>query len=205
MEREALKKEKDAISKERLNEVKAEIGIMKSDLNQQTSIWEKEKLRINDIQTLKGKIDELNSQAEQVQREGDYQTSAKIRYSDIPEMEKQIESLNKFTENQFIRQEVETEDIADIVAKWTNIPVIKIVSGEQEKLLNLEEQLKKRVVGQDEAVSRVSDVIRMSKMGVTDQNRPIGSFLFFGNTGIGKTELAKSLAEVLFDDEIYHF
>ena len=202
VEREALKKEKDIQSKKRLKEVKTEIGKLKSELEKQIFIWEKEKSLVNNLQILKGKIDELNSQAEQVQRDGDYQASAKIRYSDVPEIEKQIENLNKsLTENQFIKQEVETEDIADIVAKWTNIPVTKIVSGEQEKLLHFEEQIKSRIVGQDEAVSRVSDVIRMSKMGVTDQNRPIGSFLFFGNTGVGKTELAKSLAEVLFDDE----
>ena len=140
-----------------------------------------------------------------VQRNGDYQTSAKIRYSDIPEIEKKINSLNKLLiKNQFLKQEVNPEDIADIVAKWTNIPVTRIISGEQEKLLNLEEILKKRVVGQDEAVSRVSDVIRMSKMGVTDRGRPLGSFLFFGSTGVGKTELAKTLAETLFYDELIY-
>jgi ATP-dependent Clp protease ATP-binding subunit ClpB len=202
IEREALKKEKDAKSKKRLKEVKVEIGNLKKELEKQTAIWEKEKSLVNDIQVLKEKIDRNTSEAEQAQRDGDYQASAKIRYSDIPEIEKQIETLNEsLTDNQFLKQEVETEDIADIVAKWTGVPVTKIISGEQEKLLHLEEQLKRRVMGQNEAVSRVSDVIRMSKMGVTDQDRPIGSFLFFGNTGVGKTELAKSLAEVLFDDE----
>ncbi len=202
VEREAMKREKDVKSKERLKAVKVEIGNLKKELEQQTAIWEKEKSLVNDIQALKEKIDQLNSQAEKAQRDGDYQASAKIRYSDIPEIEKQLEALNEsLTDNQFLKQEVETEDIADIVSKWTHIPVTKIISGEQEKLLHLEEQLMQRVVGQDEAVSRVSDIIRMSKMGVTDEDRPLGSFLFFGGTGVGKTELAKSLAETLFDDE----
>ena len=202
VEREAMKREQDVKSKERLKAVKVEIGNLKKELEQQTAIWEKEKSLVNDIQALKEKIDQLNSQAEKAQRDGDYQASAKIRYSDIPESEKQLETLNEsLTDNQFLKQEVETEDIADIVSKWTHIPVTKIISGEQEKLLHLEEQLMQRVVGQDEAVSRVSDIIRMSKMGVTDEDRPLGSFLFFGGTGVGKTELAKSLAEVLFDDE----
>ena len=202
VEREAMKREQDLKSKERLKAVKVEIGNLKKELEQQTAIWENEKALVNDIQALKEKIDQLNSQAEQAQRDGDYQASAKIRYSDIPEIEKQIEALNEsLTDNQFLKQEVETEDIADIVSKWTHIPVTKIISGEQEKLLHLEEQLMQRVVGQDEAVSRVSDIIRMSKMGVTDEDRPLGSFLFFGGTGVGKTELAKSLAETLFDDE----
>ncbi len=202
VEREAMKREQDVKSKERLKAVKVEIGNLKKELEQQTAIWEKEKSLVNDIQALKEKIDQLNRQAEKAQRDGDYQASAKIRYSDIPEIEKQLEALNEsLTDNQFLKQEVETEDIADIVSKWTHIPVTKIISGEQEKLLHLEEQLMQRVVGQDEAVSRVSDIIRMSKMGVTDEDRPLGSFLFFGGTGVGKTELAKSLAEVLFDDE----
>ncbi len=202
VEREAMKREQDVKSKERLKAVKVEIGNLKKELEQQTAIWEKEKSLVNDIQALKEKIDQLNRQAEKAQRDGDYQASAKIRYSDIPEIEKQLEALNEsLTDNQFLKQEVETEDIADIVSKWTHIPVTKIISGEQEKLLHLEEQLMQRVVGQDEAVSRVSDIIRMSKMGVTDEDRPLGSFLFFGGTGVGKTELAKSLAETLFDDE----
>ncbi len=202
VEREALKKEKDTKSKERLKVVKVEIGKLKKELEKQMAIWEKEKSLVNDIQALKEKIDQMNSKAEQAQRDGDYQNSAKIRYSDIPEIEKQIEALNEsLTDNQFLKQEVETEDIADIVAKWTGVPVTKIISGEQEKLLHLEDELKQRVIGQNETVSRVSDVIRMSKMGVTDQDRPLGSFLFFGGTGVGKTELAKSLAETLFDDE----
>mgnify|MGYP000432694972 CR=1 FL=1 len=160
------------------------------------------KALVNDIQALKEKIDRNTSEAEQAQRDGDYQASAKIRYSDIPEIEKQIKILNEsLTDNQFLKQEVETEDIADILAKWTGVPVTKIISGEQEKLLHLEDELKQRVIGQDEALSRVSDVIRMSKMGLTDQDRPLGSFLFFGGTGVGKTELSKSLTEVLFDDE----
>ena len=171
-------------------------------MDEEVSVWVQEKTVVNEIKAQKEKIDELSSRAEKSQREGDYQTSAKIQYSKIPEIEKKLEKLNlSLKNNQFLKLEVDSEDIADIVAKWTGIPVTRIISGDKEKLLHLEEQLQKRVVGQDEAISRVSDVIRMSKMGVTDQEHPIGSFLLFGNTGVGKTELAKSLAEELFDDE----
>ena len=202
IEREALLKEKDAHSKERLNYVKDEIRTLKITLDEQIGIWKTEKSVVNAVQTLKEQIDELSSQAEKSQREGEYQTSAKIQYSEIPENKKKLDKLKQsLNNNRFLKLEVDTEDIAEIVAKWTGIPVTSIISGEKEKLLHLEEQLQKRVVGQNEALSRVSDVIRMSKMGVTDQERPLGSFLCFGNTGIGKTELAKSLAEVLFDDE----
>ena len=140
--------------------------------------------------------------AEKAQREGNYQHSAKIQYSEIPTIEKTLNRLHKSIEhNRYLKLEVTTEDIADIVSKWTGIPLTKLISGEKEKLLLLEKQLQKRIVGQNEAVSRVSDTIRMSKLGITDQTRPLGSFLFLGSTGIGKTELAKSLAEILFDDE----
>ncbi len=202
IEKESLKKEKDANSKARLNNVIDEIVKLKKTLDKNLSIWEKEKSIVNDIQILKGKIDKLRSQANISQREGDYQVSAKIQYSEIPKIEKKLVDLNQsLKNNRFLKLEVDTEDIAEIVAKWTGIPVTRIISGEKEKLLHLEEELQKRVVGQDKTLSRVSDVIRMSKMGVTDQNRPIGSFLFFGSTGVGKTKLAKSLAELLFDDE----
>ena len=117
-------------------------------------------------------------------------------------MKKKVDQLNQsLNNNHFLKLEVDTENIAEVVAKWTGIPITRIISGDKEKLLNLEKRLNKMVVGQDNAVSRVSDVIRMSKMGITDEDRPQGSFLFFGNTGVGKTELAKSIAEVLFDDK----
>ncbi len=202
IEREALKKEKDKRSKERLDKVKSEIAELKKKLAELTKIWEDEKAVVSQIQILKEKLDLLNTQAEASQREGDYQSAAKIQYSEIPAIEKQLEGKNGILENsKLLKLEVGTEDIAEIVSKWTGIPVTKMLSGEKEKLLHLEEELQKRVVGQDKAVQRVSDVIRMSKLGVTDQSRPLGSFLFMGNTGVGKTELGKTLAEALFDDE----
>jgi ATP-dependent Clp protease ATP-binding subunit ClpB len=202
IEREALKKEKDSRSRERLTEVKQEIESLKQELQALNKIWEQEKARVARVQALKEKIEQLTLQSERAQREGDYQTSAKILYNDIPQLEKEIEKENEaLANNRFLKLEVGTEDIAEIVSKWTGIPVTKMLEGEKEKLLHLEEQLSRRVIGQDEAIRKVADVIRMSKMGVTDQNRPLGSFLFTGNTGVGKTELAKTLAEALFDDE----
>jgi ATP-dependent Clp protease ATP-binding subunit ClpB len=202
IEREALKKEKDKRSKERLDVVKTEIQALKPELTGLTKIWEEEKSVVGMVQIIKEKLDGLNTQAEASQRDGDYQTAAKIQYSEIPKLEKELEDKNKILENsKFLKLEVGTDDIAEIVSKWTGIPVAKMLSGEKEKLLELENQLQKRIIGQDEAVRMVSDVIRMSKLGVTDQTRPLGSFLFMGNTGVGKTELGKTLAEALFDDE----
>ncbi len=202
VEREALKKEKDARSKERLVAVKSEIKALRAKLDNLLGVWENEKLKVADVKSIKEEIDDLNTRAERAQREGDYQTTAKIRYKDIPEAEKELKTMeDKLADNQFVKLEVDTEDIADIVSKWTGIPVQKMLSGEKQKLLTLEDALHRRVKGQDEAIRYVADVIRMSKMGVTDQDRPTGSFLFMGNTGVGKTELAKALAETLFDDE----
>ncbi|NOZ07876.1 MAG: AAA domain-containing protein [FCB group bacterium] len=202
VEREALKKEKDKRSKERLVHVKTEIKDLRNKLSDLMKVWEDEKRKVADVNRIKEQIDELNTRAERAQREGDFQTTAKIKYSDIPEAEKELKVMEeKLTDNRFVKLEVDTEDIADIVSKWTGIPVQKMLSGDKEKLLTLEDALHRRVKGQDEAIRYVADVIRMSKMGVTDQDRPTGSFLFMGNTGVGKTELAKTLAETLFDDE----
>ena len=202
VEREALKKEKDTRSRERLIEVKKEITSLKSRLGELNTVWKKEKEIVSRLQSLKEKMDMLNSQSERAQREGDLQKAAKIQYNDIPQLEKEIEGVNQIIENnQFLKLEVNTEDIADIVEKWTGIPTTKMLAGEKEKLLHLEKQLSKRVIGQKGAVNRVADIIRMSKVGITDQEKPLGSFLFMGSTGVGKTELAKTLAETLFDDE----
>ncbi len=202
VEKEALKKEKDVTSKNRYTALNKEIEILTSDLDQHSKIWEKEKSLNNEIQVIKEKIDLLNLQSETSQRKGDYQQSAKIRYDDIPTLEKQLNNyMDKMKDNRFIKQCVESEDIAEIVSKWTGIPLTRILSGEKEKLLHLEDLLAQKVIGQELAIKSVSDVIRMSKMGVVNEDKPIGSFLFFGNTGVGKTELAKSLAHVLFDDE----
>lgn len=202
IEREALKKEKDKRSKERLIEVKTKIDSLKKVLGELTKIWEDEKLIVGEIQSLREKLEGLNTQAEASQREGDYQSAARMLYDEIPKLEKVLAEKNAILEDsKFLKLEVGVEDIAEIVSKWTGIPVTKMLSGEKEKLLELEAQLQNRVVGQDEAVERVADVIRMSKLGITDRDRPLGSFLFMGNTGVGKTELGKTLAEALFDDE----
>ena len=202
VEREALKKEKDSISKNRLNVVKSEINQINKKLEKDLAVWEKEKLNIQEFQGLKEQLEKTKNNLDIAQRNQDYQSAAKIQYSDIPELEKKMETMSaNIKNNHFIKLEVDPDDIAEVVSKWTGIPVTKLISGEKEKLLNLESKLRNRVKGQEEALKLTSDVIRMSKMGVSDEHRPIGSFLFMGNTGVGKTELAKSLAESLFDDE----
>ena len=202
VEREALKKEKDSISKNRLDVVKSEINQINKKLEKDLAVWEKEKLKIQEFQGLKEQLEKTKNNLDIAQRNQDYQGAAKIQYSDIPELEKKMETMSaNIKNNHFIKLEVDPDDIAEIVSKWTGIPVTKLISGEKEKLLNLESKLRNRVKGQEEALKLTSDVIRMSKMGVSDEHRPIGSFLFMGNTGVGKTELAKSLAESLFDDE----
>ena len=202
VEREALKKEKDSMSKDRLNVVQSEINQINKKLEKDLAVWEKEKLNIQEFQGLKEQLEKTKNNLDIAQRNQDYQGAAKIQYSDIPELEKKMETMSaNIKNNHFIKLEVDPDDIAEIVSKWTGIPVTKLISGEKEKLLNLESKLRNRVKGQEEALKLTSDVIRMSKMGVSDEHRPIGSFLFMGNTGVGKTELAKSLAESLFDDE----
>ncbi|MCF7822614.1 MAG: AAA family ATPase [Candidatus Marinimicrobia bacterium] len=202
IERESLKREKDQRSKTRLIEAQEEIKELKLKLDKLNNVWNQEKETAAKIQVLKGNLDTLTHKAEQASRDGDYQASAKIQYNDIPQLEQQIEALNlQLADSQFLKLEVSSEDIAEIVAKWTGIPVSRMLQGEQEKLLEMESLLRKRVLGQDEAVTKVADVIRMSKIGLTDSERPLGSFLFMGNTGVGKTELAKTLAELLFDEE----
>ena len=202
VEREALKKEKDSMSKDRLNVVKSEINQINKKLEKDLAVWEKEKLNIQEFQGLKEQLEKTKNNLDIAQRNQDYQGAAKIQYSDIPELEKKMETMSaNIKNNHFIKLEVDPDDIAEIVSKWTGIPVTKLISGEKEKLLNLESKLRNRVKGQEKALKLTSDVIRMSKMGVSDEHRPIGSFLFMGNTGVGKTELAKSLAESLFDDD----
>jgi len=202
IEREALKKEKDTASITRLDELENEIANLSVELDELNAAWNQEKKLLEDLQKIKTQIDSLRNQAEQAQRESDFQRVAKIQYNDIPLLNKELDKLNKLIENNhFIKLEVEPVDIADIVSRWTGIPVNRMLQGEKDKVLHLETHLKKRVVGQDEAVKRVADVIRMSKTGVIQQDKPLGSFLFMGNTGVGKTELARSLAFTLFDDE----
>ncbi len=202
VEKEALKKEKDVKSKERLKVCKDEIKIIKDELGVNMVVWEKEKEALNNVSKLKEELEDAKFQMESHQREGNYAEASKYQYETIPNLEKTIEEYTKTLEgSRFIKLEVTTEDIAEVVSKWTGIPVNKMLEGEKEKLLQLESHLRKRVIGQEEALKKTADVIRMSKMGITDINRPLGSFLFLGNTGVGKTELGKTLAEALFDDE----
>ena len=202
VEREALKKEKDVKSKERLKDCKNEIKTTKDELGKNMVVWEKEKEAVDNVSKLKEELENAKFQMESNQRDGNYAEASKYQYETIPNLEKKIEDYSKTLENsRFVKLEVTTEDIAEVVSKWTGIPVNKMLEGEKEKLLQLEDHLRNRVIGQEEALNKTADVIRMSKMGVTDVNRPLGSFLFLGNTGVGKTELGKTLAEALFDDE----
>jgi len=202
VEREALKKEKDTKSKERLSECKKEIKDTKEQLGMNMEVWEKEKKAVSNVSKIKEELEDAKFQMEAHQRDGNYAEASKYQYDTIPNLEKKIEEFSKTLENsRFIKLEVTTEDVAEVVSKWTGIPVNKMLEGEKEKLLQLEDHLRKRVIGQEEALKKASDVIRMSKMGLTDVDKPLGSFLFLGNTGVGKTELGKTLAEALFDDE----
>ncbi len=202
VEREALKKEKDSKSIERLKKCIEEIKILKIELKENKALWEDEKKAVNDLSELKEKLEAAKFKMKTFQRDGNYTEASKYQYDTIPNLKRSIEKQTNALDNtKFIKLEVTTDDVADIVSKWTGIPVHKMLKGEKTKLLKLEEFLRNRVVGQDHALKRTSDVIRMSKMGLTDVDKPIGSFLFMGSTGVGKTELAKTLAQALFDDE----
>lgn len=203
IEREALKREGD---KKKIAELSEEIANLVEERDKLRAIWAAEKALIDKIQRNKSLIEEYKLQAEQAERAGDYGKVAELRYGKIKEAEDNIEKnkkeLEKKQENMaLIREEVSAEDIAEIVSHWTGIPVSKMLEGEREKLLHLEDELHKRVIGQNEAVSAVSDAVRRSRAGLQDEAKPIGSFIFLGTTGVGKTELAKALAEVLFNDE----
>ncbi len=203
IEREAIKREKDKTKLEQLNKVLAELSQKRDELKAK---WEREKGVLKQIHEQKALLEQLQFEAEKLEREGDYTRVAEIRYGRIPAIEKKIEELQKELkeiqkDHPLIKEEVTVEDIAEIVSRWTGIPVSKMMQSEREKLLHLEEELHKRVVGQDEAIRAVADAVRRSRAGIQDPNRPIGSFIFLGTTGVGKTELAKALAEYLFDDE----
>lgn len=207
IEREAIKWEKD---EQKLKTLENKIEALKADEKKLNDQWKKEKSLIDVIQRNKEQIEQLRFEAEQAKQQGDYGKVAKIQYETIPNLEQQNEQisqdLHKQAEGQdgtanLIREEVTAEDIAEVVSHWTGIPVNKMMTSEREKLMNLEEELHKRVVGQEQAIEAVSNAIRRNRAGLSDPNRPIGSFLFLGQTGVGKTELAKALAEFLFDDE----
>ena len=210
IEREAIRREAKgasdkqaaAAAKAKLEKLEGELDSLKRQENQMRQQWEREKGQAERIQLVKDQQQQLRQQAEQYERDGDYARVAEIRYSRLPALEKELEQY-KATEAQekMIREEVTADDIADVVSRWTGIPVSRMQTSEREKLLHLEEELHKRVVGQEAAIQAVSDAVRRSRAGLQDNKRPIGSFIFLGSTGVGKTELAKALAEYLFDDE----
>ena len=202
----ALKKEDDQLSRDRLEELKKELADEKEQFNAMKSRWEAEKSGVDSVKQLKSQIEQMHGEIERAQANLEYEKAAKLKYSDLPALEKQLKdaeaAAEKHTgENSMVHDTVTENEIADIVGKWTGIPVSRLMEGEREKLLRLDEIIHKRVVGQDEAVRLVTEAIQRSRAGIADPNRPIGSFLFLGPTGVGKTELAKSLADCLFDDE----
>ena len=201
----ALKKEDDQLSKDRLSKLREELANLKDSYNEQKSRWEEEKNSVDEVKKLKSEIEKMHADIENAQLRYEYEKAAKLKYSDLPALEKKLEEAEKRSEqrkaNTMVHDTVTEEEISNIVAKWTGIPVAKLMEGEREKLLHLDEYLHKRVIGQNEAVEKVTEAILRSRAGISDPNRPIGSFLFLGPTGVGKTELAKSLAECLFDDE----
>ena len=204
IEETAISKEKDEISKQRLTDIQKEKAELKTKFDAMKAKWENEKKSIEKGQKLKEEIERTNAQIEQAERNYDLNEVAQLRYGKLPELQKQLEEEEKNEnnkENVLLRNKVTEDEIAKIVSKWTGIPVAKLMEGEREKILNLKEILHKRVIGQDEAVEDVAEAIMRSRAGISDPRRPIGSFLFLGPTGVGKTELAKSLAESLFDDE----
>jgi ATP-dependent Clp protease ATP-binding subunit ClpB len=202
IEREAIKREND---EEKLKELNTEIANLSVERDTFKAKWKEEKEILEKVQNAKAEIESLKLQAEQAERNGDYGKVAEIRYGKIKEQEQKIEELSKqleaISEKRLLKEEVDAEDIAENVAKATGIPVSRMIQSEKEKLLHLEEHLHERVVGQDEAITAVADAIRRSRAGLHDPKKPIGSFIFLGTTGVGKTELAKALAEYLFDDE----
>ena len=201
----SLKKEEDQLSKDRLAKLTAELAEKKEKFNEMKARWEAEKAATENVKKLKADIERMSGEMEQAQLRGEYERAAKLQYSELPALQKKLEEAERATErqnqNMLVRSTVTDEEIAEVVARWTGIPVSKLVEGEREKLLHLEDILHKRVIGQDEAVRLVSEAIQRSRAGISDPNRPIGSFMFLGPTGVGKTELAKTLAECLFDDE----
>ena len=202
----ALKKEDDQLSRDRLEELKKELADEKEQFNAMKSRWEAEKNGVESVKKLKSEIEQMHGDIERAQANLEYEKAAKLKYSDLPALEKQLKDAEAAAEkhnsdNSMVHDTVTENEIADIVGKWTGIPDSRLMEGEREKLLRLDEIIHKRVVGQDEAVRLVTEAIQRSRAGIADPNRPIGSFLFLGPTGVGKTELAKSLADCLFDDE----
>ena len=205
IEETALKKEKDNLSKERHAKLLEELKELHEKFDGQKAVWERDKRAAEDIKKIKADIERVNGRIEAAQLQADYETASRLQYSELPRLEKKLAEANAAVEEgrsqSLVRDTVTDEEIAAIVARWTGIPVAKLMEGEREQILRLDEILHERVVGQDEAVQKVVEAIQRSRAGIADPNRPIGSFLFLGPTGVGKTELAKSLAAALFDDE----
>ena len=201
IERQAIKKEKDELSEKRRHDIDRELTTMKQKEQELTDAWNKEKNLNNEIKAKKKELDKLKFELDQAENKYDLERAAILRHGEIPRVEKELEELNKVEKNKLLSDTVTENDICKIIAKWTNIPVAKLLSSEKEKLLNLEENMKKRVMGQEEALKVVSDAIIKSRSGIKDPNRPIASFMFLGPTGVGKTEIARTLAYELFDDE----
>ena len=201
IEKEAIKKEKDELSKNRIQEIDTELEELKNKENELKTSWEEEKNINNKINLKKKELESSKFELEKAENEYDLEKAAVLRHGKIPELEEDLKTLKEKSTNTMLSDIVTSEDITSVISKWTNIPVSKLQSSEKEKLLKLEENMKKRVMGQDEALKLVSDAIIKSRSGIKDPNRPIGSFLFLGSTGVGKTEVAKTLAYELFDDE----
>jgi ATP-dependent Clp protease ATP-binding subunit ClpB len=204
IERQALKREDDANSRERLAIVEKELAQIKEKANALKARWKQEKEAIAKVRELKARIDQLKTEEVEVTRKGDFERAGKIKYGEIPQLEAEVAKLSAAMDtkqSRMLKEEVDEEDVAKIVSKWTGIPVSKMLEGEVKKLVTMEDRLKERVIGQDEAIQSVANAIRRSRAGLSDPRRPIGSFIFLGPTGVGKTELARALAEFLFDDE----
>jgi ATP-dependent Clp protease ATP-binding subunit ClpB len=202
IEHQALEKEKDEASVARRQAIERELAELRERASGMKAVWQKEKDAIAEVQAIKERLEQAHREVERAEREADLQRAAELRYGEIPELEKRLADLEaQERETTFLKEEVDAEDIAEVVAKWTGIPVSRLLEGEVEKLIHMEERLHQRVVGQDEAVAAVANALRRSRAGLQDPNRPIGSFLFLGPTGVGKTELARALAEFMFDSQ----
>ena len=201
IERESIKKDKDEISKQRVKELDSKISSMKEEESKLRSDWEKEKKIQSEIKKTKKEIEDARFKLEMAENNYDLEKAAVLRHGTIPELEKKLDNLKQSNDNKILSDRVTEESIASVIARWTNIPITKLAQGEKEKVLNLEQNMKKRVKGQDNALKLVSEAIIRSRSGIKDENRPIGSFMFLGPTGVGKTEVARTLAYELFDDE----
>jgi ATP-dependent Clp protease ATP-binding subunit ClpB len=205
IERAALKRERDAASKDRLSKLEKELANLKERESALQSRWKHEKEQVEQVRALRAEIDKTKAQEEQAERTGDLEAAARLRYGKLPELQKKLSAVSKAVEgpsgDSLLREEVDEEDVALVVSKWSGVPLARLLQGETQRLLTMEEELRRRVVGQDEAVRIVAAAVRRSRSGLADPNRPIGSFLFVGPTGVGKTELAKALALFLFHNE----